>query len=86
MLDKYLYLICNPLTMYLIYNPLKINTLLLLIIIIQATHAFGASSIPILRNNVVLLIKIRTINLSNRTRYRAQNRQTFASLHISFCI
>ena len=40
MLGKYLYLICNP---------LKIKTLLLLLLI-QAAHAFRSSPIPLLRN------------------------------------
>ena len=40
MLDKYLYLICNP---------LKIKMLLLLLLL-QAAHVFRSSSIPLLRN------------------------------------
>ena len=76
MVDKFLYLLCNS---------LKIKTLVVVIVVLQAAHAFRSSSIPLLHNYLILVIKFRT-NLSNRTLYRAQNRQTFASLHISLDI
>ena len=41
MLDKYLYLICNP---------LKTKTLILSLLLLQAAHAFRSSSIPLLCN------------------------------------
>ena len=53
---------------------------------IQAAHAFRSSSTPLQRNHVTLLIKIRKINLSNRTLYRAQSSQAFDSFQINLVI
>ena len=71
MLDKYLYLIRNPL-------KIKISLLLL--------QAARLDQVPYPYYVIILLLKICVIHLSNRALYRVQNRQTFTSLLISLHI